>query len=242
MVHVGGDFFFSFYPFFFAIFQLSLNALEGLGLQWEHAPHAVPADRARHFYEGVDDNNGTQPPNHHHQQQPASTTTTSSSLTRAGTGAVGAEAGAVVAAAAATRGTEDDVCEPHTPPISTPKSPENPGDDKADALPTSASDEGAQNGPENGREGDGVTEARCQRDSDFDEILASYLGGDSFGREGGSLLIPLGGLRLLRYGLRRLGTDGEWWRLGADLEGRLTQNQNLLLIRIQTQTHTRIGL
>lgn len=45
------------------------------------------------------------------------------------------------------------------------------------------------------------------RDSDFDGVLASYLEG-SIGEGGGSLLMPLGGLRLLRYvrvrGWRRL--------------------------------------
>lgn len=35
-------------------------------------------------------------------------------------------------------------------------------------------------------------------DSDFDDLLASYLEG-SFGEAGGSLLVPLGGLRLLRF-------------------------------------------
>lgn len=45
----------------------------------------------------------------------------------------------------------------------------------------------------------GVHQGSTQRDSDFDELLASYLEG-SFGERGGSLLIPLGGLRLLRCG------------------------------------------
>lgn len=53
-------------------------------------------------------------------------------------------------------------------------------------------------------------------DSDFDDLLASYLdgvdiedngsgsgggGGGIFGKAGGSLLVPLGALRLLRYGM-----------------------------------------
>lgn len=43
----------------------------------------------------------------------------------------------------------------------------------------------------------GTAGGRGSRDSDFDGVLASYLDG-SFGEHGGSLLMPLGGLRLLR--------------------------------------------
>lgn len=42
---------FLFFSFFFAVFfKLALNALEGLGLQWEHAPYAVPPEKAKAFY------------------------------------------------------------------------------------------------------------------------------------------------------------------------------------------------
>lgn len=43
----------------------------------------------------------------------------------------------------------------------------------------------------------GTAGGRGSRDSDFDGVLASYVDG-SFGERGGSLLMPLGGLRLLR--------------------------------------------
>lgn len=33
--------------------QLSLTALQGLALRWEHRPHAVAADRARAYYAGA---------------------------------------------------------------------------------------------------------------------------------------------------------------------------------------------
>lgn len=64
----------------------------------------------------------------------------------------------------------------------------------------SAPENGPENRPENGAGGvvgGKKAVAGAGRDADFDEILSSYLGG-SFGREGGSLLMPLGGLRLLR--------------------------------------------
>lgn len=79
-------------------------------------------------------------------------------------------------------------------------------------------------GAEAGGDGDGGVEGRRrgdetgQSDADFDDLLASYLvrsdrtdghgdeegrgereqGGDAFGKAGGSLLMPLGALRLLR--------------------------------------------
>lgn len=50
-------------------------------------------------------------------------------------------------------------------------------------------------------------------DSDFDDLLASYVDGaeegdgGTFGKAGGSLLMPLGALRLLRWALSTTGEE-----------------------------------
>lgn len=174
------------YPgFCFVLQQLALNALEGLGLQWDHAQHAVPADRARAYYAGLESS-----PAKNYQVEDSTGNGRGSDADKA---VVGGDGRAEHARSLANSGDEKY------------PSPEIEASVADGEMETGAEIE-EEGGPAVGGGGELGKAHRAPStarllpggDSDFDGVLASYLD-DSFGRDGGTLLVPLGGLRLLRW-------------------------------------------
>ncbi|CAM9561882.1 unnamed protein product [Ectocarpus fasciculatus] len=209
--------------------ELSLTALQGLGLQWEHRRHALTAERARAYYAGVATGTGL--------AQDTEETTLK------GEAVQGGDAGTASPRRRASREEDEDA------PVDRgvqgrPGGVENAGeegqekdDNDGGRTSNSAPDSGATQSCSNesdaiksgakgataampsvleGQDDAGAgnsTRAVVEEnlpsernpDSDFDDLLASYVdgaeegGGGAFGKTGGSLLMPLGALRLLRH-------------------------------------------
>ncbi|CAN0366718.1 unnamed protein product [Pylaiella littoralis] len=223
--------------------ELSLTALQGLGLRWEHQPYAVPADRARAYYAGVVMTGALlyRTPGsrstwltlwwkspceqkRHGQDclgrlfESIQTEGTEDGGAVAEKGVSGEEAlpplarDAGAALEKGVPGEADGGAEGETRSRGGGGGGGGSGGNSSDEAEKCAN-EGASSAPAGGDGSGGSADGKRDPDSDFDELLGSYLGGgaeDGEGREGsgsggtfgdggGSLLMPLGALRLLRH-------------------------------------------
>ncbi|CAN0082126.1 unnamed protein product [Ectocarpus sp. 6 AP-2014] len=203
--------------------ELSLTALQGLGLQWEHRRHALTAERARAYYAGVatgeapylspERRNGVLSActscchrrhlKSHHEDVPADGGVQGGQGGVENAGDDGQEKGEDEAGRTSNSAPDSGATESGSTESGATKRGA-----KGDTAATPSVLEGQDDAGAGNSTGAVVEEnlpSVRSPDSDFDDLLASYVDGAEegdggvFGKTGGSLLMPLGALRLLRH-------------------------------------------